>query len=65
LLQNEFRAEVIVRHLVPLLEEGEPRVRMIAELQRVGRILREGQRGAGAIVRVAAMTLEEMDGRGR
>jgi lipid-A-disaccharide synthase len=60
LLQDDFRAEVIVQHLVPLLEESEPRRRMMAELARVGRILREGGHGAGAIARVAELTLEAM-----
>lgn len=60
LLQDDFRAEVIVDHLLPLLEESAARRRMLEELARVGTILRGGGHGAGAIARVAELTVEAM-----
>jgi lipid-A-disaccharide synthase len=63
LIQNDFTAAKIVQQIELLLPDGAPRESMIQELKAVGAALRSGQaigvnENAGAIERVAAVTLE-------
>jgi lipid-A-disaccharide synthase len=63
LIQDDFTAAKIVQHLGPLLPEGPPRESMMKELKAVGTSLRSRHplnhgETAGAIQRVAAVTLE-------
>ena len=63
LIQNDFTAAKIVQQLEPLLPDGAARESMMKELTAVGALLRLRQAGrvhetAGAIERVAAVTLE-------
>jgi lipid-A-disaccharide synthase len=61
LIQKEFTASNIVRHLEPLLPDGPRRQSMMEELARVRDLLltrtAENGRAGGAIGRVAAITL--------
>jgi lipid-A-disaccharide synthase len=67
LIQKEFTASNIVRHLEPLLPDGPSRQSMMKELARVRELLltrtAEDQKAGGAIGRVAAITLELLAGR--
>ena len=63
LIQNDFTAAKIVEQIVPLLPDGPARESMMQELKAVGGLLRSRQpaadsQNAGAIERVAAITLE-------
>jgi len=63
LIQNDFTAAKIVQQLEPLLPDGVPRESMMKELRQIGGLLRSRQAdrpggNAGAIERVAAITLE-------
>ncbi len=55
LIQGDFRATEVVSHLRLLMDDGEPRARMQANLRRVGEMLRGEQCAAG---RVAQITCE-------
>jgi lipid-A-disaccharide synthase len=66
LIQNEFTAANIVRHLEPLLPDGPPRESMMVELARIRGLLTPAPDGQGseldtAISRVAAITLQQLD----
>jgi lipid-A-disaccharide synthase len=67
LIQKEFTASNIVRHLEPLLPDGPRRQSMMKELAAIrGALLArtdEGGPGGGAIGRVAAITLELLGAR--
>jgi len=66
LIQNEFTASNIVRHLEPLLPDGPRRESMMKELAAIpGLLSRTGETrsGGGAIGRVAEITLELMSTR--
>lgn len=58
LLQNDFTAENILRHLVPLLEETPERQNMLQELERVRNLLHAARTETGAIGRVAQVAIE-------
>ena len=64
LIQNDFTAANIVQQIEPLLPDGVPRESMMQELKAIRGLLRsrpgghELERAAGAIERVAAITLE-------
>ena len=62
LIQNEFTAANIIRHIEPLLPDGPPRESMMQELRRIRSLLSTGpasrENASGAIDRVAAITLE-------
>jgi lipid-A-disaccharide synthase len=60
LIQKDFTASNIVRELQPLLPDGPPRESMKRELARVRGLLTEQ---SGAISRVAAITLRQVQGR--
>ena len=61
LIQDDFTATNIVKHLTPLLAEGAPRTGMIAGLREVGEKLRQGRgQNQSAIARVASITLETL-----
>jgi lipid-A-disaccharide synthase len=55
LIQGDFTPDTVVSHLRPLLDNEEARLRMQANLRRVGEMLRSGQSAVG---RVAQITLE-------
>ena len=66
LIQHDFPAPNIVKHLEHLLPEGAPRESMMKELKAIGKALNtrpEGsdQDGLSAIERVAAITLKELN----
>ncbi|HEX3472537.1 MAG TPA: lipid-A-disaccharide synthase, partial [Silvibacterium sp.] len=63
LIQGDFTAESAVSHLQPLLEEGQPRARMIADLREISGMLKaEGNNSdESAIDRVARITVEVLD----
>ncbi len=67
LIQKEFTASNIVRHLEPLLPDGPRRQSMMKELAAIRSALLartdEGGSGGGAIGRVAAITLELLGAR--
>ncbi len=67
LIQNEFTASNIVRHLEPLLPDGPPRQSMMKELAAIQALLsthRQGtDPGVGPIGRVAEVTLELLNSR--
>lgn len=63
LIQDDFTAANIVQHIESLLPDGVPRESMMKELRSIGDLLRSRKIGgvevrAGAIERVAAITLE-------
>ena len=60
LIQGDFTAENVVSHLQPLLEEGQPRERMIADLREISDMLKAGEYegGESAIDRAARITME-------
>ena len=61
LLQEDFRAETIVRHLKELLPDGPARTSMQQDLAAVAHALRPIQEpNSGAVERVASMVLEEL-----
>ncbi len=65
LIQNDFTAAKIVQQLEPLLPDGVPRESMMKELRLIGGLLRSRQADrpggdAGAVERVAAITLEQL-----
>jgi lipid-A-disaccharide synthase len=66
LIQNEFTASNIVRELEPLLPDGPPRQSMMKELAVIRGLLRTraqpgSQESAGAIARVAEVTLDLLE----
>jgi lipid-A-disaccharide synthase len=70
LIQNDFTASNIVRHLSPLLPDGPSRQSMMMELAELRGLLRAKMPGrnaetGGAIARVAAITLELLGHRAR
>jgi lipid-A-disaccharide synthase len=58
LIQGDFTAENVVSHLQPLLEEGQARERMIADLREISGMLKAGDTGESAIDRAARITME-------
>jgi lipid-A-disaccharide synthase len=67
LIQNDFTASNIVRHLEPLLPDGPPRQSMITELAGIRSLLltrkNDTEREGGAIGRVAEITLDLLKSR--
>jgi len=63
LIQGDFTAETAVSHLQPLLEEGQPRARMIADLREISGMLKaeDNNNSETAIDRVARITVEVLD----
>ena len=66
LIQHDFTAQNIVKHIKPLLPDGPERQSMMQELSAVGIALRSRPAGAEpdgltAIERVAVITLAELD----
>jgi lipid-A-disaccharide synthase len=61
LIQDDFTATNIVKHLTPLLAEGEVRTNMLAGLRATSDKLRQGRgQSQSAIARVASITLETL-----
>ena len=60
LIQGDFKAADVVSHLRLLMDDGEPRTRMQANLRRVGELLRGEQSAVG---RVAQITIEMLNPR--
>ena len=60
LIQDDFRGEIVVQQLEPLLADGIPRVEMMAGLAAVGEKLREHTQGGTAIAAVASIVLETL-----
>ncbi len=60
LIQGDFTAENVVSHLLPLLEEGQARAAMIADLREISGMLKAGDTASGesAIDRTARITME-------
>jgi lipid-A-disaccharide synthase len=66
LIQHDFTAANIVQQLTPLLPDGAPRQSMMKDLKTIREELRsrpakDKDVAAGAIERVAAITLEELE----
>jgi len=66
LIQDDFKAQIIVQHLRPLLAEGPARASMMKELAEVGHALRRGEENcngkrSGAVERVAEIVVEELE----
>ncbi|HEX4308573.1 MAG TPA: lipid-A-disaccharide synthase [Acidobacteriaceae bacterium] len=60
LIQGDFTPDTVVSHLRPLLDNEEPRLRMQANLRRIGEMLRSEQSAVG---RVAQITFEMLQQR--
>jgi lipid-A-disaccharide synthase len=60
LIQGDFTAENVVSHLQPLLEEGQARESMLADLRQISGMLKAGDSMSGdsAIDRAARITME-------
>jgi lipid-A-disaccharide synthase len=60
LIQDDFRGEIVVQHLEPLLADGEARSAMMAGLAEVGKKLRAGRGDHIAIAAVASIVLQQL-----
>ena len=62
LIQNDFTAAKIVQQMEPLLPDGAPRESMMKELKAIRGLLNscQAEESGGAIERVAAITLDEL-----
>jgi lipid-A-disaccharide synthase len=60
LIQDDFRGEIVVQQLEPLLAEGEARSAMMAGLAEVGQKLRSGRAGQSAIGKVASIVRQQL-----
>ena len=62
LIQGDFTAENVVSHLQPLLQEGQARESMIADLREISDMLKAGDvSGESAIDRAARITMEVLE----
>jgi lipid-A-disaccharide synthase len=59
LIQDDFRGEIVVQHLEPLVVDGVPRTEMMAGLAAVAEKLR-GTRDETAIAAVASIVVETL-----
>jgi lipid-A-disaccharide synthase len=60
LIQDDFRGEIVVQHLEPLLADGEVRSAMMAGLAEVGKKLRTGRGDKTAIAAVASIVMQQL-----
>ena len=62
LIQGDFTAENVVSHLQPLLEDGQTRESMVADLSEISGMLKAGDSvsGVSAIDRAARITMEAL-----